>query len=358
MLDALHLLPFPALVGQPRLKRALTMLAVNPRLGGLLIRGPKGTGKSTAARGLAALLPPVRVNVGCSYGCDPAAPSAWCDDCLDRAPTESETRATPFCTLPLGVTEDRLLGTFDLEHALKQGERRFEPGLLARVNQGVLYVDEVNLLDDTLVDLLLDAAASGVNVVAREGISLSHPARFLLVGTMNPEEGELRPQLLDRFGLCAELEEIAHRDDRRRIVERCLAFEADPEAFRAKYAPDAAHLTADIGRARALLPTVTYARQAIEHVAELSVLLGVAGHRADLLMIKAGATLAALDGRTEISADDLATAAAVVYPHRLKRQPFEDAPPDAARLEAQARAFFGAEAALPPDKKKVLKSRP
>lgn len=347
-----HLLPFPALVGQPRLKRALMMLAVNPRLGGLLIRGAKGTAKSTAARGLAELLPPIAVNAGCAYGCDPTRPDAWCDACRDGDPPDSTTRSAPFHTLPLGVTEDRLLGTFDLEHALKQGERRFEPGLLARVNQGVLYVDEVNLLDDTIVDLLLDAAASGINVVAREGVSLSHPARFRLVGTMNPEEGELRPQLLDRFGLCAEVEDITDSNTRANIVEHSLAFENDPDAFRERFASASTKLTAEIQRAREKLPAVQPTRSWIEQVAELSVFLGVAGHRADILMIKAGATLAALEGRSSLTADDLTEAAAVVYPHRLKRQPFDDAPPDASGLEQQARNFLGGGAA--PDKKKSL----
>jgi len=346
-------LPFAALVGQPRLKRALMMLAVNPRLGGLLIRGAKGTAKSTAARGLAELLPPIGVNAGCAYGCDPERPGAWCDECAAGNAPETTTRPAPFCTLPLGVTEDRLLGTFDLEHALKQGERRFEPGLLARVNQGVLYVDEVNLLDDTIVDLLLDAAASGINVVAREGVSLSHPARFGLVGTMNPEEGELRPQLLDRFGLCAEVEDIVDTAARANIVEHTLAFEADPTAFRERFASEAKIITAAIQRARALLPTTVPARSWIEQVAELSVFLGVAGHRADILMIKAGATLAALAGRDTLTADDLAEAAAVVYPHRLKRQPFEDTPPDASALEQQARTFLGDRTAPAPKKKNL-----
>src|SRR5512147_162084 len=231
--------PFAALVGQERLKKALILNAVNPLIGGVLIRGEKGTAKSTAARGLAELLPPLAVVAGCPFHCDPDKVEMMCDHCRKRQ-AQGETlprrhRPMPVVDLPLGTTEDRLLGTIDLEKAIKSGEKHFEPGLLAAANRGILYVDEVNLLDDHLVDVLLDAAAMGVNVVEREGISFTHPARFILVGTMNPEEGELRPQLLDRFGLCVEVTGLHNIDARMDVVARRLAFEADPEAFAADW---------------------------------------------------------------------------------------------------------------------------
>ena len=231
--------PFAALVGQERLKQALILNAVNPLIGGVLIRGEKGTAKSTAARGLAELLPPIAMVAGCPFHCHPELPELMCDACRKRR-AQGEVlprrdRPMVVVDLPLGTTEDRLLGTIDLEKAIKSGEKHFEPGLLAAANRGILYVDEVNLLDDHLVDVLLDAAAMGVNVVEREGISFAHPARFILVGTMNPEEGELRPQLLDRFGLCVEVTGLHNLDARMAVVERRLAFEADPEGFAARW---------------------------------------------------------------------------------------------------------------------------
>jgi Mg-chelatase subunit ChlI len=317
-------LPFAALVGQGELKRALTMLAVNPKLGGVLIRGEKGTAKSTAARGLAGLLPPIRVNAGCRFACSADERSQWCDACRGGEAGEPVERAPPFETLPLGITEDQLLGTLDLEVALRHGEVRFAPGLLARVSQGVLYVDEVNLLEDHVVDLLLDTAASGINIVAREGVSFSHPARFVLVGTMNPEEGELRPQLLDRFGLCVEVSGLSDLEERADVVERQLAFERDPEAFAATWQAEERSLAAAIATARRVLPEVRLDRSWFRVAAQVALELEVHGHRSDLLLIKGAATLAALAGRAELSAEDLAGAATVVLPHRLRRQPFEE----------------------------------
>ncbi len=287
-------LPFAAFVGQPRLRAALLLLAVEPRLHGLLVRGERGTGKTTAARALAALLP------GGSEG--PA----------------------PFVTLPLGATEDQLVGSFDLQAALQAGERKFAPGLLARAHGGVLYVDEVNLLEDHLVDLLLDAAASGVNVVAREGLQLTHRSSFALVGTMNPEEGELRPQLLDRFGLCVTLETVTDPEERATIMERSLSFEQEPVTFSERFADAQDVLRHRIQDARQRLPDVTVTRAQLELAATLSVSLQAAGHRADLLLIKAARALAALDKRQTVEAEDLADAAELVYPHRLPRAPFED----------------------------------
>ncbi len=346
-----RVLPFPALTGQEHVKQALLMLAVNPRLSGLLIRGEKGTAKSTAARGLARLLPPVKGNQGCSFGCVTARPEAWCSECRERPRPEAVEKRPPFETLPLGITEDQLLGSFDLEQALKQGEKKFAPGLLAKVNQGVLYIDELNLLDDHIIDLLLDSAASGVNFVEREGISMVHPAEFLLVGTMNPEEGEIRPQLQDRFGLCADIKTLSDPEQRIEIIERCIDFEANPQAFRANWTKEEKALTATIVKARRILPQIKPDRKWHRAVVALSISLEVHGHRADILMIKAAATLAALDGRKKISAQDIERAATLVYPHRLKRVPFEEAPFSEPELREKAKeiihAFEG-----PPSKKK------
>src|SRR6185503_3633153 len=232
--------PFTAVVGQERMKRALLLNAVNPRIGGVLIRGERGTAKSTAARALAALLPEVHVVKDCRFGCDPDQPTQWCTECQERAaisPLPAATRRTSFVNLPVSATEDRVVGTLDIEKAIQKGERHFEPGVLAGANRGLLYVDEVNLLDDHVVDLLLDSAAMGVNMVEREGISFSHPARFILVGTMNPEEGELRPQLLDRFALCVDIKSIKNARERIEILERHIAYESDPQGFRSEWEP-------------------------------------------------------------------------------------------------------------------------
>jgi len=319
-----YVMPFPALVGQDAVRRALLLLAVNPRLGGLLISGEKGTAKSTAARGLPPLLPPVEVNAECPYGCAVARPNTWCGECRDSGGGEGRERRAAFETLPLGVTEDQLLGSMNLEHALKHGERVFEPGLMARVNHGVLYVDEVNLLDDHIVDLLLDVAASGVNVVAREGVAVEHPANFLLVGTMNPEEGDLRPQLTDRFGLSVEVRGIADVKQRTEVISRCLAFEADPVAFAADWSSKEDGLRDTIARARAQLPKVRLARRWLEAASRISLALEVDGHRGDVLMLKAASAAAALDGRDELTPEDIKLAATFVYPHRLKRRPFDE----------------------------------
>src|SRR5215212_3323141 len=223
--------PFTALVAQTRMKRALILNAINPKLGGVLIRGEKGTAKSTAVRALANLLPELILVADCPYGCDPTDPLVACESCRERSDSPTTTRRVPLVELPVGATEDRVVGTLDLEHAIQEGRRRFEPGLLASANRGILYVDEVNLLNDHLVDLLLDAAAMGMNYVEREGVSVQHPSQFILVGTMNPEEGDLRPQLLDRFALAVEVEGIPQPAARAAVVRRRIAFEDDPRAF-------------------------------------------------------------------------------------------------------------------------------
>jgi magnesium chelatase subunit D len=318
--------PFGALVGQESLRTALLIGAVDPSLGGVLIRGEKGTAKSTAARALARLLPPIRAVAGCAYRCEPEAPWADCPSCAEveegnaRAAIESPT---PHAELPLGATEDRVLGTLDLDRVLKEGRSALRPGLLARAHRGILYVDEVNLLPDHLVDVLLDVAASGVNTVERDGISARHPARFLLVGSMNPEEGELRPQLLDRFGLMVEVAAPADVDLRAEVVRRRLAFEADPAGFAAKWEAGDRALGARIDEARRRLHEVQVPPGLLTAIARLCAESQVDGLRADIALYKASRALAALDGRDRVRTDDLRTAAEFVLPHRRRRQPFQ-----------------------------------
>ncbi|MEW6388607.1 MAG: magnesium chelatase subunit D family protein [Thermodesulfobacteriota bacterium] len=333
--------PFAALVGQELLKKALILNAVNPKLGGVLVRGEKGTAKSTAARGLAELLPPMPVVANCPFHCDPEQEEMMCDSCLERkAKGEAlpvRLRPMPVVDLPLGTTEDRLLGTIDLEKAIKSGEKHFEPGLLAAANRGILYVDEVNLLDDHLVDVLLDAAAMGVNVVEREGISFSHPARFILVGTMNPEEGELRPQLLDRFGLCVEVSGLQNVPDRMAVVGRRLAYEEGPEEFAGKWQGEQEQLRQAIISARERLPQVKSSRDILRLITCVCLDQGVDGHRADIYMLKAAQTLAAYHGREEVDLEDVRQAAMLVLPHRLRRKPFGEAKMDQKILEESIR---------------------
>jgi magnesium chelatase subunit D len=309
------------------MKRALMLNAVYPQIGGVLIRGERGTAKSTAARALATLLPEIEVVADCSFGCDPRRPNEWCTECHERAETGGQLprarRRTRFVDLPVSATEDRVLGTLDIELAIQKGERHFEPGVLAAANRGVLYVDEVNLLDDHVVDLLLDAAAMGINVVEREGISFSHPSRFILIGTMNPEEGDLRPQLLDRFALCVDIQTIRDPDARMLIMERNLAYESDPEVFYEEWAPRERTLSEEIARARQLLPRVRHTRSDLATIATVMGELGVDGHRPDLVVLKAARAHAAYDGRTHLTEKDILLAAELALPHRLKRHPLE-----------------------------------
>jgi magnesium chelatase subunit D len=329
--------PFAALVGQERLKQALILNAINPLIGGVLIRGEKGTAKSTAARGLAELLPPIAMVAGCPFHCHPELPELMCDACRRRQEQGEvlprRDRPMPVVDLPLGTTEDRLLGTIDLEKAIKSGEKHFEPGLLAAANRGILYVDEVNLLDDHLVDVLLDAAAMGVNVVEREGISFIHPARFILIGTMNPEEGELRPQLLDRFGLCVEVTGLHNLEARMAVVERRLAFEADPDGFAAAWQGEQDSIRQAILRARERLPQVNFSPELLRLITAICVDQGVDGHRADIFMLKVAQTLAAYRGREDLTPEEVREAAVLVLPHRLRRKPFSESAMDETRLE-------------------------
>jgi Mg-chelatase subunit ChlI len=329
--------PFTAIVGQETMKTALILNAISPKIGGVLIRGERGTAKSTAARALAALLPEISVVADCPFNCDPYRPERLCDNCRERMAHGEvlpvRQRRTRFVDLPVSATEDRVVGTLDIEVAIKTGRKKFEPGVLAAANRGLLYVDEVNLLDDHVVDLLLDSAAMGRNVVEREGISFEHPARFILVGTMNPEEGELRPQLLDRFALCVEIRGITAHQSRVDILERTVQFESDPEGFRIEWEPYENQLSRNIARARELLPAVTYQPQDLYTIAELTTVFEVDGHRADIVILKTALAHAALqfarnNGHSEemaITDLDILAAAELALPHRLKRMPFQEA---------------------------------
>ncbi len=320
--------PFTAIVGQERMKRSLILNAIDPQIGGVLIRGERGTAKSTTARGLAALLPEIEVVEGCRFGCDPNQPTFLCTECQERLQKEGRLpvvrRRISFVDLPVSATEDRVVGTLDIEQAIKKGERHFEPGVLAAANRGMLYVDEINLLDDHVVDLLLDSAAMGVNVVEREGISFQHPARFILVGTMNPEEGDLRPQLLDRFAHAVDIEGIPDARSRVEIVRRRLAYDQDPEGFYAQWREEEEKLSREIEQARVRLPLVHYTDRDLYLIANLTASFEVDGHRADIVILKTALANAAFEGRLEINERDILIGAELALPHRMKRQPFEE----------------------------------
>ncbi|MBW8484213.1 putative cobaltochelatase [Actinomadura parmotrematis] len=325
--------PFSAVVGMADLKLALLVNAVSPDVGGVLVRGEKGTAKSTIVRALAALLPPLRAVAGCRFACDPAAPDPGCPDGPHPAGAPAAERPASLVELPVGASEDRLTGSLDIERALTEGVRAFEPGLLAAAHRGVLYVDEVNLLHDHLVDLLLDAAAMGESYVEREGVSVRHAARFLLVGTMNPEEGELRPQLLDRFGLTVEVAATRDPAERAEVVRRRLRFEADPAAFAPAWAGAEADLAARIAAARALLPSVELTDAALRQITAVCAAFEVDGLRADLVTARAAIALAAWNGRAEVNDDDVRTAARLALPHRRRRDPFDAPGLDRERLD-------------------------
>ncbi|MGC8525384.1 MAG: magnesium chelatase ATPase subunit I [Acidibrevibacterium sp.] len=319
--------PFTAIVGQEEMKRALLIVAIDPAVGGVLVFGDRGTGKSTAVRALAALLPPMRTMAGCRWGCDPAEPHAFCAECRSRGATRrrrAKLVAVPMVDLPLGATEDRVVGALDLERALAHGERAFEPGLLARAHRGFLYIDEVNLLDDHLVDLLLDVAASGENVVEREGISVRHPARFVLIGSGNPEEGELRPQLLDRFGLSVEVRTPETLAERVTVMRRHEAFTRDPRAFAAAWAEAEARLRDEIIAARARLGAIEVPETTLEHVARLCMRLGTDGLRGELTLLRAARALAALEGTMRCDESHVAAVAPPALRHRLRRNPLDE----------------------------------
>ncbi len=321
--------PFSAIVGQDEMKLALLLVAVDPTIGGVMVFGDRGTGKSTAVRALAGLLPPMKVVAGCRYGCDPHANGARCDECQARAVAgvhvKSVLAPVPVVDLPLGATEDRVVGALDLEKALTTGEKAFEPGLLARAHRGFLYVDEVNLLEDHLVDLLLDAAATGENVVEREGVSIRHPARFVLVGSGNPEEGELRPQLLDRFGLAVDVRTptvIATRID---VIKRRDAFDRDPVAFMAHWHKADAKIRRHLEKARTRLDALVVSDEVLERAATLCSQLGTDGLRGELTLLRTSRAMAAYEGDSEVTLAHLRRIAPMALRHRLRRNVLDDA---------------------------------
>lgn len=330
--------PFTAIVGQEALKHALVLTAVDPLIGGVLALGERGTGKSTAVRALARLLPHIDVVADCPFQCDPLRPDTHCSECAAQktalrgvdegtAPDmdiPTQRRIVPVVDLPLGVTEDRVTGGLNIEAALARGEKVFEPGLLGQANRGFLYIDEVNLLEDHLIDLLLDVSASGVNVVEREGVSVQHPARFVLVGSGNPEEGDIRPQLLDRFGLFVPVTTIADVDKRVEIVRRRDAFERDPAAFLAQFAQDEATLREQIESARRWLPKIVVSDRVLALAAELAITLNLDGHRGELTLVRAARARTALAGRTEVEPEDIFALAPAALGHRLRRDPLDD----------------------------------
>ena len=326
--------PFTAIVDQEDMKLCLILNVIDPSIGGVLIMGEKGTAKSTTVRALADLLPEIEVVKGCRFNCDPEGP--FCTECLELVKNNGikrEKKKMKVVELPLGITEDRLVGTLDIELAIKKGEKRFESGLLAEANRNFLYVDEVNLLEDHIVDLLLDSAAMGVNYVEREGISFLHPARFILVGTMNPEEGDLRPQLLDRFGLCVYVQSIKDKGLRMEILRRKTAFDNDPEEFMNKWKDEQKRLSEKIIGAKYRLKDIEVSDEILSTITDITTSLSLDGHRADIVLVKAARAYAAFNGKSAVTTEDIKSVAIFAIRHRLKRLPFEDIRREANRLE-------------------------
>jgi magnesium chelatase subunit I len=335
--------PFSAIVAQEEMKLALLIATIDPTVGGVLIFGDRGSGKSTAVRALASLLPKMPAVVGCLYACDPADEARFCAECRKRKTNgalKGRLVPVPIVDLPLGATEDRVVGALDLERALSQGVKAFEPGLLAKAHRGFLYIDEVNLLEDHLVDLLLDAAASGENLVEREGLSVRHPCRFVLVGTGNPEEGELRPQLLDRFGLSVEVKTPNDLAARVEVVRRRDHFERDPTGFTARWKKDEARLRRRIASACARLDSILIPDIALERAAQLCIGLGTDGLRGELTLMRAARALASLDGDRQVADSHLRRVAASALRHRLRRNPLDDTG-STVRVERAVAELFG-----------------
>jgi len=336
--------PFTAIVGQDGMKEALLLNVINPAIGGVLIRGEKGTAKSTAVRALADLLPQRSVVAGCPCGCAWGDWERACPTCLERRAGGEELKEATVpmrvIELPLSSTEDRVVGTLDIEHALKTGRKKFEPGVLAKANGNILYVDEVNLLDDHLVDLLLDAAAMGTNFVEREGVSFQHPARFTLVGTMNPEEGDLRPQLLDRFGLLVDVKAEQDAQQRMEIIKRRVMFERDPDDFCEEHQEGQEKLRKEIVLAQGRMAELAINEEVLETAVEISLHLGVDGHRADLTLVKAAMASAALRGKEKVGREDVVRVSPLVLPHRMRRGPFQDSKLDMKELSGWLQERF------------------
>jgi len=329
--------PFTAIVGQEEMKKSLIFNAINPRIGGVLIRGEKGTAKSTAVRALVELLPEIEVVNGCPFNCNPYDGREMCDLChakkTNGGDMEVARRRVRVVELPLGATEDRVVGSIDVERAIKEGIKALQPGILAEVNRGILYIDEVNLLDDHVADVLLDSAAMGVNEIEREGISVAHPSNFILIGTMNPEEGELRPQLLDRFGLQASVESIDDRDKRVEIVKVAEDYEKDPEEFRSRFEDEQTALREKIEHAREIVKKVEISDDLLKVTADTCIELGVRTHRAEIVIVRTAKTIAAFDGRNCVTRDDIKKAMELALPHRMRRKPFEPPSLDTEKLD-------------------------
>ena len=330
------LYPFTAIVGQEKMKKALILNIINPSLGGVLIRGEKGTAKSTLVRALANLLAEREEN-SCEFHCEPDKIDNYCPQCSEKylkgEKIEKHKSTMKVINLPISATEDRVVGTLDIEYAIKTGEKKFEKGILAQSNRNILYVDEINLLDDHIVDVLLDSAAMGVNTIEREGISYSHPAKFVLVGTMNPEEGDLRPQLLDRFGLVVDV--IGERETSKRVevIKRRLDFEAEPEKFIKKYLAEEEELKNRIENSKKILENIKCSDEIYELAAKISIALNVDGHRADIAVVKTAITIAAFENREEVIKEDMLRAAVLALPHRMRKTPFEDGILDKDQIE-------------------------
>jgi len=330
------LYPFTAIVGQEKMKEALILNIINPSLGGVLIRGEKGTAKSTLVRALANLLAEREEN-SCEFHCEPDKIDNYCSQCSEKylkgEKIEKHKSTMKVINLPISATEDRVVGTLDIEYAIKTGEKKFEKGILAQSNRNILYVDEINLLDDHIVDVLLDSAAMGVNTIEREGISYSHPAKFVLVGTMNPEEGDLRPQLLDRFGLVVDV--IGERETSKRVevIKRRLDFEAEPEKFIKKYLAEEEELKNRIENSKKILENIKCSDEIYELAAKISIALNVDGHRADIAVVKTAITIAAFENREEVIKEDILRAAVLALPHRMRKTPFEDGILDEEQIE-------------------------
>jgi len=332
-----EILPFTAIVGQDTMKKALILNAINPRIGGVLIRGEKGTAKSTAVRALAELLPEIEVVNGCTFNCNPYDTREMCDLCYAKSTNGEDLKVAMrrmwVVDLPLGATEDRVVGSIDVEKAIKGGIKALEPGILAAANRGILYIDEVNLLDDHVADVILDSAAMSINVVEREGVSVSHPSKFILVGTMNPEEGELRPQLLDRFGLQASVESIDDADKRVEIVKQVESFERDPEEFKERFEVNQRELRNKIEHAKQIVNEVAISDDLLKITAETCIKLGVRTHRAEIVITRAAKTIAAFDSRKKVTFEDIKEAMELALPHRMRRKPFETPSLDNKKLD-------------------------
>ena len=334
-----QIFPFTAIVGQEKAKLALLCNAVNPAIGGVLLSGDKGTGKSTMVRALVDVLPEIEVVKGCPFNCNPYNELEMCEVCREKARNgeiEVERRKMRVVDLPLSVSVDRLVGTIDIEKALKEGIKALQPGILAEANRNILYIDEVNLLDDYIADILLDAAAMGWNVIERESVSLKHPSRFILVGSMNPEEGELRPQILDRFGLYVQIEAVKDVEQRMEIVRRVEEFQADPTAFRNKFENEQRMLRERIERAREIVNKVEIDEDLLKLLVKTIVEMGIKTHRAEIVTVRTAKAIAALDGRRKVSLEDLKKAMELALPHRLKDKPFDSIrPPDISNSDSK-----------------------